>query len=495
MINISTDLTNLMLNSILKDSTLSLNKAINELSTGYKINNASDNAANYSIVDNLNTKIGSMLQVQNNANDGINLLSTAQGTLEEMLSGFESLRDLAIQASNETYGQQSREALQSQADNIIAEIQRTQANATFGGIKLFDTSAVFSQTNTTQGQSLTIKGLNALANNVINKNTNNKSHPASADLSADAFLSTNSTDLTASEDAIDTSTFTPFTPSASSQSTMARAPAAPSTQGANDITGAEDFAGGATKTITIDGVQYTIKNRLTTQQTVSYSKDTDTGVLTFYCSNFEIRGQSDVAHNLVVSGGYNYVYGGELDDTISTVKGRGGYNRIYGLGGNDNLTGNVYGDSLYGGDGDDILISNQEGQDLYGGNGDDTFYLQSNAVNSPNNVYGEKGNDIFYIKNSYQYCYGGDDDDIFYVESGTRNNIVDGGAGNNQITDNGTNTTTINVPGANTFQVSFNANETKTLTINNIDYTVTNKYNSTRNFDYSISESGRIHKI
>ena len=371
MISITTDLTNLMLKSILKDSTLSLNKAINELSTGYKINHASDNAANYSIVDNLNTKIGSLLQVQNNANDGINLLSTAQGTLEEMLSGFESLRDLAIQASNETYGQQSRDALQSQANNIIAEIQRTQANTTFGDIKIFNTDIKFKQSpDAIQTQNFTTRGLNALANNVIN----NKSHPASAANAADAFLSTNSTDLSASEDAIDTSAFTPFTPSATSLSAMARAPAmAPAEQSANTITGAEDFAGGATKTITIDGVEYTIKNKLTTQQTVSYSKDTDTGVLTFYCSNLEIRGQSDVAHNLVISGGSNIVYGGELDDTISNVNGKGGYTTIYGLGGNDNLTGYNTTDKLYGGDGDDIL-------NLYG------YY---------NTAYGEDGDDIF----------------------------------------------------------------------------------------------------
>ena len=263
MISITTDLTNLMLKSILKDSTLSLNKAINELSSGYKINHASDNAANYSIVDNLNTKISSLLQVQNNANDGINLLSTAQGTLEEMLSGFESLRNLAIQASNETYGQQSRDALQSQANNIIAEIQRTQANTTFGDIKLFNTDIKFKQSpDAIQTQNFTTRGLNALASNIINRNTNNISHPASAANAADAFLSTNSTDLSASEDAIDTSAFTPFTPSATSLSAMARAPAE---QSDNTITGAEDFAGGATKTITIDGVEYTIKNKLTTQ--------------------------------------------------------------------------------------------------------------------------------------------------------------------------------------------------------------------------------------
>ena len=110
---------------------------------------------------------------------------------------------------------------------------------------------------------------------------------------------------------------------------------------------------------------------MTTQQTVSYSKDTDTGVLTFYCSNFEIRGQSNVAHKLVISGGYNVVYGGELDDTISNVSNKGLSTTIYGRGGNDNLT--VYNttDRLYGGDGDDIFNLYGYANTAYGEDGED----------------------------------------------------------------------------------------------------------------------------
>ena len=57
------------------------------------------------------------------------------------------------------------------------------------------------------------------------------------------------------------------------------------------LEGAEAFAGGETRTITIDGVQYTVKNKLTTANDLSYSKDTSTGELTLIASNFEIRGQ------------------------------------------------------------------------------------------------------------------------------------------------------------------------------------------------------------
>ena len=68
------------------------------------------------------------------------------------------------------------------------------------------------------------------------------------------------------------------------------------------LEGAEAFAGGETRTITIDGVQYIVKNRLSTTNDLSYSKDTSTGVLSLLGSSFEIRAQEDVSHNLVISG-------------------------------------------------------------------------------------------------------------------------------------------------------------------------------------------------
>ena len=193
----------------------------------------------------------------------------------------------------------------------------------------------------------------------------------------------------------------------------------------------------------------------------------------------------------MVSGGYNVVYGGELDDTISNVSGKGYYTTIYGLGGNDNLTSYNSGDKLYGGDGDDILNLYGYANTAYGEDGNDIFNSLVDGT-FDHKLYGGLGNDTFNLKSSSARAYGNEGDDIFNIFAGANKNLVDGGIGNNQITDNGTNTTTINVPGANTFLVEFAKNETKTLTINNIDYTVTNTSSAASNFYYSISNTGCI---
>ena len=96
------------------------------MTTGYKVNQAKDNAAGYSIITDLSKKISSMLQVQQNTEDGIALLQTAEGGLEEVQKLLERLRDLATQASNGTYDAETREAMQAEADQIIgADISDT----------------------------------------------------------------------------------------------------------------------------------------------------------------------------------------------------------------------------------------------------------------------------------------------------------------------------------------------------------------------------------
>ena len=119
------------------------------------------------------------------------------------------------------------------------------------------------------------------------------------------------------------------------------------------IEGAEAFAGGETRTITIDGVNYTVKNRLSTANDLSYSKDTSTGELTLIASNFEIRGQEDVSHNIIISGRSNKVYGGKLSDSIQESALRGNTNEFHG------------------GDGDDILILRSSNSLSYGEAGND----------------------------------------------------------------------------------------------------------------------------
>ena len=100
MVSINTNLTDMIIMSSLNDSTNGINKSIERLTSGYKINHAKDNAANLNIVTNLSTKISSLLQVRNNTEDGISLLSTAQGGLEEISELLSRLRKLLTQAMN-----------------------------------------------------------------------------------------------------------------------------------------------------------------------------------------------------------------------------------------------------------------------------------------------------------------------------------------------------------------------------------------------------------
>ena len=148
MVSINTNLTDMIILDSLNDSTNGINKSIERLTTGYKINHAKDNAANLSIVTNLSTKISSLLRVRNNTEDGISLLSTAQGGLEEISNLLSRLRTLSVQAMNGTYGNQSLEAMQAEADEIIAQINYIRENTEFNGMKLFYTPANESITTT-----------------------------------------------------------------------------------------------------------------------------------------------------------------------------------------------------------------------------------------------------------------------------------------------------------------------------------------------------------
>ena len=79
MISIGCDIADLILQRTLYDNTLGLNSSIERMTSGYKVNHAKDNAAGYSIITDLNTQISSMLQVQQNTEDGLSMLQTAEG--------------------------------------------------------------------------------------------------------------------------------------------------------------------------------------------------------------------------------------------------------------------------------------------------------------------------------------------------------------------------------------------------------------------------------
>ena len=136
MLSINTNLSSLMVQQNLTKSTNALNTAIERLTTGYKINHAADNAANYSIARNMDSQISAYEVAADNIAMGTDMISTAMDSISLLQNRAERLMDLWNQAQNGTYGEQSIKAIQSEVNAIVDEIDRIYENTEYNGIKL-----------------------------------------------------------------------------------------------------------------------------------------------------------------------------------------------------------------------------------------------------------------------------------------------------------------------------------------------------------------------
>ena len=122
----------------MRTSTNKLNQAIERMTTGAKINHAKDNAANYSIATNMTTRINSYMVAEDNALQGLDMVTTISDNLDLLKDHATRIRELCEQASNGTYGEQSLKAIQSEIDARLEEIERIKSSAEYNGIKLLD---------------------------------------------------------------------------------------------------------------------------------------------------------------------------------------------------------------------------------------------------------------------------------------------------------------------------------------------------------------------
>lgn len=141
MISINTNLSSLIIQSNLKTSTNGLNNAIERMTTGFKLNHAKDNAANYSISTSITTKLGAYNTAEENAMMGLDMVQTASSSLETISDKLSRMRALAVQAQNGTYGGTSLSAINSEAKALAKEINRIISNTEYNGISLFKGSA------------------------------------------------------------------------------------------------------------------------------------------------------------------------------------------------------------------------------------------------------------------------------------------------------------------------------------------------------------------
>lgn len=142
---------------------LSLQTAMERLSTGKRINSARDDAAGLAIASSMTSQIRGMSQAIRNANDGISLAQTAEGALTEVTNMLQRIRELAVQSASGTYSDEDRANLQTEVAELGAQIDDIIANTTFNDVTLFGTAdvTVDIQTGADDGDTvtLTITGL------------------------------------------------------------------------------------------------------------------------------------------------------------------------------------------------------------------------------------------------------------------------------------------------------------------------------------------------
>jgi flagellin len=138
---INTNVKSLIAQNALTINNRSLTKAMEQLSTGKRINSAADDAAGLAISSKMTSQIRGLNQAVRNANDGISLIQTAEGATQEVTNMLQRMRELAVQAANDTYSDTDRSALQLEYDALSDEITRISDNTRWNNMEIFDTSA------------------------------------------------------------------------------------------------------------------------------------------------------------------------------------------------------------------------------------------------------------------------------------------------------------------------------------------------------------------
>lgn len=144
----------------LMNSGSALDKATERLSSGNRINSAKDDAAGLAISNRMTSQVRGLDQAIRNANDGISLIQTAEGALQESTNILQRMRELSVQSANGIYSDSDRKTLQAEVKQLQSELTRISETTTFNGQKLLDGSLgtkelqIGSEANQTVGVSI-----------------------------------------------------------------------------------------------------------------------------------------------------------------------------------------------------------------------------------------------------------------------------------------------------------------------------------------------------
>ena len=169
------------------NNTSALSKNLERLSSGYKINRAGDDAAGLAISEKMRAQITGLEAAQKNVKDGISLVNTAEGAMQEIQDMLNRMVYLATQSANGTYDNEvDRLNLQKEVDSLKTEIDRIADSANFNGIKLLDGSQ-----SSTGSTSVSVKGVDySVVNAVAGKVQSDALNPTAMKADGDSFTFT-----------------------------------------------------------------------------------------------------------------------------------------------------------------------------------------------------------------------------------------------------------------------------------------------------------------
>ncbi|MEN8259179.1 MAG: flagellin [Pseudomonadota bacterium] len=204
---INTNIMSLNAQRNLNTSQSSLATSLQRLSSGLRINSAKDDAAGLAISERMSAQIRGLNQAVRNANDGVSLAQTAEGALQETGNILQRIRELSVQSGNATNSASDRQALQSEVNQLKAEIDRIANTTSFNGRKLLDSSftAQTFQVGANANETISFTVAGARAGDLANSSVSGVNGTANQGTGA---AQTASADLTGVDNTIATQTLT-----------------------------------------------------------------------------------------------------------------------------------------------------------------------------------------------------------------------------------------------------------------------------------------------
>jgi len=154
---INTNVSAIQAQQALKINNRSMTNAMQQLSTGKRINSAADDAAGLGLAESMNSTVRGLNMAVRNVNDAVNMMQTAEGAMTEQSNMLQRMRELAVQSSSGTYSETQRSYLDTEFQALVTQIGSIASQTTWNGTDLMSATATFSfQAGASSGQTISV---------------------------------------------------------------------------------------------------------------------------------------------------------------------------------------------------------------------------------------------------------------------------------------------------------------------------------------------------